>query len=624
MPATRRSFLQSSVASIAGLATLQQQVPSGPTYDVRRFGALGDGNSDDTGAFQRAAAAASQTGGTIIVPRGLYMVTQIAIGGGGVLIAGEGPGASIVKRNHQSIGNGDANNSGAVIFVNAALAGRGDVTAHLQFAGVRDLTIDGNAEGNPGVTNANLGCHGFRANYTDFLFLENVELTNCIESGAYYFGCARTRTVACIAHRNGQLTVPGSRNGFSVTGPKDSGTPRGVQDEHVFVGCLSHDNREEGITVSRNGRVIVADCILHHNDDQGLEGDTAAAATDATDAPAGWVVTGCHIYNNRRHGIGISNSNVQRVLISNNIVEGCGGCGIATSFASGSLASIVGNIVRDWGSGTAEDHGIVLGAFDHAVVSNNILDAGEGTKGSGIVFLRQAEARHVSIANNVIWRAGGGGMSLTGSLTGTVVGNAVAGAGLQSTNGLAIQATTGGPIVDLLVAGNVVTDAAARGFFVRAEGPAEIRRVRFLNNVARANGTYGMAFANDSGKISELVFAGNDLAGNGQGNIAGLTPAMVASFETSAAVSSDRGDTDVTLSAGTDAPTQRFATALSADRRVVLEVGFRGASFRIVRSGGGPFSLDVGGLKTIPSDTAAFVDVQHDGDAWRLVAYGRL
>jgi hypothetical protein len=88
-------------------------------------------------------------------------------------------------------------------------------------------------------------------------------------------------------------------------------------------------------------------------------------------------------------------------------------------------------------------------------------------------------------------------------------------------------------------------------------------------------------------------------------------------------VSGDRGDANVTLVAG-DLEVQRFATALTANRTVTLSATGAGSKFRIVRTGLGAFTLDVGGLKTIPAGTAAFVDVAHDGTNWRLTAYGVL
>lgn len=91
-------------------------------------------------------------------------------------------------------------------------------------------------------------------------------------------------------------------------------------------------------------------------------------------------------------------------------------------------------------------------------------------------------------------------------------------------------------------------------------------------------------------------------------------------------VSADRGDTAQTLTVGTDASTQRWATTLTANRAITLSTtgAVNGDRFRVVRTGLGAFTLDVGGLKTIPSATAAWVDVEFDGSAWRLTGYGAL
>lgn len=88
----------------------------------------------------------------------------------------------------------------------------------------------------------------------------------------------------------------------------------------------------------------------------------------------------------------------------------------------------------------------------------------------------------------------------------------------------------------------------------------------------------------------------------------------------------DHGDADATLVAGLDAEVHKWATVLTANRTVTLSTArvYNGAKFRIVRTGLGAFTLNVGGLKTIPSATAAFVDVEHDGTAWRLTGYGTL
>jgi hypothetical protein len=90
-------------------------------------------------------------------------------------------------------------------------------------------------------------------------------------------------------------------------------------------------------------------------------------------------------------------------------------------------------------------------------------------------------------------------------------------------------------------------------------------------------------------------------------------------------VGTDVGDADVTLTVG-DPPIQLYATTLTGNHVVTLSIigAANGDAFRVVRTGLGSFTLDVGGLKTIASATAAFVDVSFDGAAWILTGYGAL
>lgn len=85
-------------------------------------------------------------------------------------------------------------------------------------------------------------------------------------------------------------------------------------------------------------------------------------------------------------------------------------------------------------------------------------------------------------------------------------------------------------------------------------------------------------------------------------------------------------DADVTLTVGTDAERIRHAGTLTADRAVTLATAgvAAGAVFRITRTGGGAFNLNVGTgpLKALATNTwATFV---YDGAAWYLAEYGAL
>jgi hypothetical protein len=91
-----------------------------------------------------------------------------------------------------------------------------------------------------------------------------------------------------------------------------------------------------------------------------------------------------------------------------------------------------------------------------------------------------------------------------------------------------------------------------------------------------------------------------------------------------------RGDTGVTLLAGTNSPEQRFESALTANRSVILSNtgAVTGDRFRIVRTGLGAFSLNIfnGSLvliKAIPASTQGWVEAVYDG-GWKLSEYGLL
>jgi hypothetical protein len=116
--------------------------------------------------------------------------------------------------------------------------------------------------------------------------------------------------------------------------------------------------------------------------------------------------------------------------------------------------------------------------------------------------------------------------------------------------------------------------------------------------------SYASLFANDATAKSNCTV---------QRNLSSLT-------------SSNRGDVSVTLECGKDAVTQLFSTTLTANRTVTLDtdLAFRGDRFRVVRTGLGAFTLNVGGLKTLPSGVAAFAEVEFNGTSWVLTGYGLL
>jgi hypothetical protein len=98
--------------------------------DVTNYGAKGDGLTDDTAAIQ-AAIDAAVNGGTIFLPRGVYMVTGLAIRNKGTNILGDGRWASRLVR---------LSGNAPLITMN----GSGTKIGHLRYAAINNIMLSGN------------------------------------------------------------------------------------------------------------------------------------------------------------------------------------------------------------------------------------------------------------------------------------------------------------------------------------------------------------------------------------------------------------------------------------------------------------------------------------------------
>lgn len=87
-------------------------------------------------------------------------------------------------------------------------------------------------------------------------------------------------------------------------------------------------------------------------------------------------------------------------------------------------------------------------------------------------------------------------------------------------------------------------------------------------------------------------------------------------------------DTDATITWGTSHSVHNWNTSLSSNRTVTIANGTADGKernrFTIYRTGGGAFTLDVGGIRTIPASVNAVIVVEFDGTSWLEVAYTTL
>lgn len=148
-----------------------------PVFDVRKYGAKGDGTTDDTAALQAALDAARTAGGaTILFPKGAFAITGELRYGSKTIIQGTGPGTTTIK------------------WLTANAAAGYVLIAHNDSASdvvVRDLTIDHNRVAR-GVavdqTNAAINVVG-----TTRLTLENLHIKDTVSAGVVGVGVTDCR-----------------------------------------------------------------------------------------------------------------------------------------------------------------------------------------------------------------------------------------------------------------------------------------------------------------------------------------------------------------------------------------------------------------------------------------------
>jgi hypothetical protein len=104
----RRELARSAMLSGASLLfasaaqATPQSVASRDLIDARKFGAAGDGTTDDTAALQRALDAAAKNGGGVFLPPAVYLTRELHVPAGGALVGipawnYSGPGGTVLR-----------------------------------------------------------------------------------------------------------------------------------------------------------------------------------------------------------------------------------------------------------------------------------------------------------------------------------------------------------------------------------------------------------------------------------------------------------------------------------------------------------------------------------------------
>jgi len=190
--------------------------------DVTNYGAKGDGVTDDTAAIQSAIDAAVN-GGTVFLPRGVYMVTGLVIRNKGTNILGDGRWASRIVRL-----------SGSAPLI--TMSGSGTKIGHLRYASVNNIMLSGNYM--PGAL--------VQSYYADTNLFGQINFIHTVGKAIDFVEVWDTRFIECTWEDCGSATEPCTlfRNS---TAPGTFGFSADNTNQIFFTSC-----RWEGF---RNGAV---------------------------------------------------------------------------------------------------------------------------------------------------------------------------------------------------------------------------------------------------------------------------------------------------------------------------------------------------------------------------------
>lgn len=206
---------------------------SGETaYNVRDFGAAGDGRSDDTDGIQQAIASARAGGGVVFFPPGVYLTRRLTLHTG-IHLRGSGGDATVLRLKpgaNSAILESDR--------FEELTGGRGD--GGITMFSVRDLTLDGNKSRNAS------GGYGIRV-YGYGYELSEVVVFNCRDDGVLSeWGPAAALPFPSHqmeARLSGIRSHDNDGNGFNFSGPHDS----------MFINCVASENGATGFRLAGDG-----------------------------------------------------------------------------------------------------------------------------------------------------------------------------------------------------------------------------------------------------------------------------------------------------------------------------------------------------------------------------------
>jgi hypothetical protein len=225
-------------------------VPNEPLANVRDFGAKGDGQTDDSAAFDAAVKALPLTGGTVLVPAGTYMLRAIHTNPlhvidlsntRNVTIAGQGSEATILRMAPTSY------HSAIHIILIQRSSG---IT-------LKDLTLDGNRQH---ILYADEHSHGIQIESSADVRIEGVHFQNSGGDGVRLFGSAAVGSWAERIWVENSFFQDNARNGISIQRAARNVVIRGNTFERISDQTISAEPTGNGAPTD----ILVEGNVIRH------------------------------------------------------------------------------------------------------------------------------------------------------------------------------------------------------------------------------------------------------------------------------------------------------------------------------------------------------------------------
>lgn len=608
------AVLAAQMAVEAALATTSftlAELAAGQPVNVEWFGAVGDGVTDDSAALRSMVAFVNSAGsGTIRFGRGkTYLIGQhITAGNGNALddfqfLNCDGLVIDLNGSKLDIAGNFDRDASTTQGYSGLYLANCSNVKI---FNGEIDGNVDAMTNSSVSLTPSSFGI--WLAQCSDVV-LENLHVHHFSADGLYLkdngsngstrTACRRIKAVNCrflYSARQGMSVVQARDCTFEHCSFSFTGRSAGTYGSHSPGAGVDVEPDRSAVTVSpdtmdvNTGNIVFNNCTFEEN------------------AGGQFNCGGSLAYDNVK-------------LLSSTINVGAG----STAGGDCSVIGCQGFVLQNCDIDIGQNSKAFYVWPNAANVAGDVLISGNRFTGKGsLMRTNGAPTGQITIQNNS-FRANG-----ATAISGTNVIDLASGTDLKFR------------FNRIFIPKEMYTDGGAgdRHIILTFANVAEAEGNLFTTDLLAAVGSSGTAhYANNYGAAT--IVRNDTYTGTAVGTSDTFRPVFNSSYDSAIpfnksipgwegiAGTKTRGDVAVTIIPGTDVVTQRWTSALTADRAVTLSTtgAVRGNRFRITRESGatGAFNLNVGTgpLKALGA-AGTWSEVYYDGSSWVLTASGTL